>query len=372
MLTINVLHVYKTSFAQTQGGIEEVLLQLCTATAALGINNRIICLSPDCQEKEIIETACATVYCYPQSFEVASCGFSWELWKDFKRLSSWADVLHYQFPWPFADMLSLMRQDKAKPYIVSYQSDIVRQKLLRVLYQPIMDRFLRRASAVVATSPAYINSSDVLSKLKRKPELIPNGIDDELDGAHYQDEKVALKKIYGADFYLFIGVFRYYKGLMYLLEAAVKTGLPLLVVGGGPQEDEINAYIKQQQATNIHVLGHVSNKQKHALIDLAKALVLPSCERSEAYGMVLLEASRQGVPMISTELGSGTSYINITDETGLVVPPKNIEKLSEAMHYMADNDDIVMQMKGKARYRYEQNFTASLMGQRYLKLYQRC
>ena len=347
-----------------------MLLQLCTATAALGVNNRIVCLSPDCQDKEVIEVGCATVYCYPQSFEIASCGFSWELWKDFKRLSSWADVIHYQFPWPFADVLSLMRQNKQKPYIVSYQSDIVRQKLLRVLYQPIMDHFLKRASAVVATSPAYINSSDVLSKLKRKPELIPNGIDDELDAAQYQDEREVLEKVYGTGFYLFIGVFRYYKGLMYLLEAAVHTGYPLLIVGGGPQEKEIKAYIKQQQATNIQVLGHVSNNQKHALISLSKALVLPSCERSEAYGMVLLEASRQGVPMISTELGSGTSYINIADETGLVVPAKNVNKLSEAMHYMANNDADVEQMKGKARQRFEQHFTTSTMGQRYQQLYQ--
>ena len=104
------------------------------------------------------------------------------------------------------------------------------------------------------------------------------------------------------DFFLFLGVFRYYKGLNYLLEAAQQTGLDVVIAGDGPEAEKLYQYVQEHDLTNVHFLGYVTEQQKHALIDISTALILPSSERSEAYGMVLLEAARQGTPMISTEL----------------------------------------------------------------------
>ncbi|HIM07214.1 MAG TPA: glycosyltransferase, partial [Gammaproteobacteria bacterium] len=311
------------------------------------------------------------VYCYPLTVEIASCGFSWALWKDFNQLSNWADVIHYQFPWPFADILALIRQNKNTPYIVSYQSDIVRQRLWLRLYKPLMVKFLNNAHAVVATSPNYIASSKILNGLKRKPELIPNGIDDELGSSSYEQQKAELRAKYGEGFYLFIGAFRYYKGLKYLLESAKITKLPIVIVGSGPELKVIKQFIRENQLTHVHILGQVSDNQKHALISLAKALVLPSSERSEAYGMVLLEAARQGTPMISTELGSGTSFINVHGKTGLVVPSKNASELAKAMQYMQANPTEVAQMAIKAKSRFKTEFTSQIMARAYKQLYSR-
>ena len=344
--------------------------QLCQATSVLGVNNRIVCLSAACKEKEIIETPQALIYCYPLTAEIASCGFSWSLWQDFKRLSNWADVVHYQFPWPFADILALTRQNLKKPYIVSYQSDIVRQKSWYTLYRPLMNKFLEKAAAVVATSPKYIKSSLVLSRLKASVELIPNGIDKEPAFASYQQEYNEYYKAYGDKFFLFIGVFRYYKGLDYLLEAVQRTGLPIVIAGDGPELKALQRYVNEHKLEGVYFLGHVSNEQKYALIALTKALILPSSERSEAYGMVLLEAARQGVAMITTELQSGTSYINLHNETGLVVAAKNAEELSEAMRYFADNDEAVGKMATLAQQRFNKHFTAEHMAKAYVKLYQ--
>ena len=187
------MHVYKTSLPYTQGGIEEVILQLCRATTKLGVNNKVVCISKKCKKKEVISTPDAMIYCYPMSFEIASCGFSWPLWKEFKDLSEWADVIHYQFPWPFADLLALTRQSSSKSYIVSYQSDIIRQNVLNKLYQPLMNKFLDKAASVVATSQNYISSSTVLSTLEQAPVFIPNGIDKELNSDSYQKEKKNMK-----------------------------------------------------------------------------------------------------------------------------------------------------------------------------------
>tara|TARA_B100000795_G_scaffold186284_1_gene141553 strand:- start:1834 stop:2952 length:1119 start_codon:yes stop_codon:yes gene_type:complete len=368
-LKINVLHVYKTSLPYTQGGIEEVILQLCRATTKLGVNNKVVCISKRCKKKEIISTPDAMIYCYPMSFEIASCSFSWSLWRDFKKLSTWADVIHYQFPWPFADLLALTRQSSSKPYIVSYQSDIIRQNVLNKLYRPLMNTFLDKAASVVATSQNYISSSTVLSNIEQHPVFIPNGIAKELNPASYQLEKEEYEKIYGQNFFLFLGVFRYYKGLNYLLKAAQQTGLDVVIGGHGPEAEKLYQYVQEHDLTNVHFLGYVSEQQKHALIDLSTALILPSSERSEAYGMVLLEAARQGTPMISTELGSGTSYINAHNETGLVVPAKSSAQLAAAMQDMAEDAEMVKLMSIAAKKRFDNHFTAERMGKCYAELY---
>ena len=368
-MKINVLHVYKTYFPYSQGGIEEVIKQVCRATTKLGINNKIICISNRCKKKEIFETPDGMVHCYPMSFEIASCGFSWSLWRDFKDLSEWADVIHYQFPWPFADILALSRQQSSVPYIVSYQSDVVRQNSLKKIYQPLMNKFLANAASVVATSQNYIASSSVLCELKQPIVCIPNGISHEPDKNSYLKERKAYEKSYGKDFFLFVGVFRYYKGLNYLLEAAKQTGLDVVIAGDGAEAEVLHQFVKEHGLTNVHFLGHVTKQQKYALIDISTALILPSSERSEAYGMVLLEASRQSTPMISTELESGTSYINAHNETGLVVSPKNSTELAEAMRYMAENAHTVKLMSASAKNRFDNNFTGEIMGRCYADLY---
>jgi len=366
---IKVLHVYKTYFPYSQGGIEEVIYQICLSTSKLGLSNKVICISDQCTKKEIIETPGAVIYCYPMSFEIASCGFSRLLWQDFNDLSAWADIVHYQFPWPFADILALTRQSRDIPYIVSYQSDIIRQKGLNNFYKPLMNKFLKNAAAIVATSPKYIKSSAVLSQLKTKISLIPNGIDSAPSQVSFQKEYEEYHKSYGKDFFLFIGVFRYYKGLNYLLEAAKKSGLPIVIAGNGPEAKSLHSYAQTHKLKNVHFLGHITNNQKYALIALTKALILPASERSEAYGMVLLEAARQSTPMISTELQTGTSYINKNTETGVVVEAKNPEQLSDAMVKLNSDSTLISTMGDSAYKRYQQLFTSQEMAKAYSTLY---
>ena len=143
-----------------------------------------------------------------------------------------------------------------------------------------------------------------------------------------------------------------------------------MVIGGdGPESEKLYQYVHEHDLTNVHFLGYVTEQQKHALIDLSRALILPSSERSEAYGMVLLEAARQSTPMISTELDSGTSYINAHNETGLVISAKNSVHLAAAMQEMTENEDMVKSMSISAKKRFENHFTGEIMGKRYAELY---
>ena len=158
---MRILHVYRTYFPDSQGGLEEVIRQICLNSQAHGVESRVFCLSSDADPK-VIRRPEGRVYRAPRDFEVASCSMSRTALPMFKRLVDWADVVHYHFPWPFADFLHFAAQVN-KPTVLTYHSDIVRQRTLGKLYSPLMDQFLSSVDRIVCTSPNYFATSDVLS-----------------------------------------------------------------------------------------------------------------------------------------------------------------------------------------------------------------
>jgi rhamnosyl/mannosyltransferase len=365
---MRVLHVYKTYYPDSVGGIEQVLLQLTQGLAGLGIENRIFTLSPTAQPA-VIRRAEAEVHRSSVMLDIASNPMSLRAIGEFRRQLAWADVVHYQFPWPFGDLLHVLCAGR-KPSVVSYQSDVVRQKRLMRAYAPLMKRFLGSVDQVIATSPGYIETSPVLQALQRPACVIPNGIDEaaypHVDPAAVQRWRDEL----GEGFFLFVGVLRYYKGLHTLLEAARGFGGRIVIAGDGEEWATLERQVAKESGTsNVRLLGHVSDEDKMALLHLSRAFVFPSHLRSEAFGMSLVEAAMAGKPMISCEIGTGTSYINLDGVTGWTVPPDDASRLREAMHSLQSDLKLAEAMGQRARQRYEEVFTAQRMARAYLDVY---
>ena len=363
-----ILHVYRTYFPDTQGGLEETIRQICRGTTSLGVENRICCLSRS-PDPQILLREEAEVHRFPLSFEVASCGFSTSVLSGFRSLIAWADVVHYHFPWPFADLLHLL-VSPVKPAIITYHSDIIRQKSLLFLYRPLMRYFLRQADCIVTTSKNYLVTSNILNQFRDKVEIIPIGLDRDSYPQLSDDRLAEVRDRMGVGFFLFVGVLRYYKGLHILLDAVRDTDLKVVIVGSGPVEQELKQRAAKMGLQNVCFLGHVSDEEKIALIKLAKAIVFPSYLRSEAFGVALLEGAMCGKPLISTEIGTGTSYVNRHGETGFVVPPADAAKFREAMQRLDRDADAVECMGRAACERYELLFTGKLMGEQYTRLYE--
>ncbi len=111
----------------------------------------------------------------------------------------------------------------------------------------------------------------------------------------------------GEKFFLFVGNLRYYKGLHVLLDAL--EGTPFRAVLSGPaHEQELRRQAARLNLTQVDFVGPVGDEDKVALLTLCRALTFPSHLRSEAFGISLLEGAMFGKPMISTEIGTGTSY----------------------------------------------------------------
>ncbi len=363
---MNVLHVYRTYFPDSQGGLEESIRQICCNTKSLGTENRILTLSRNADPAVLIRPE-AQVHRFPLTWEVSSNGLSIKAFFKYRELTEWADVVHYHFPWPFADMLHLYHKPRSAT-VLTYHSDIIRQRMLSTFYRPVMTRFLQKMDRVVATSPAYAATSPVLNRLSQKTRVIPFG----LDPTSYPSETVdGLKWARGGGepFFLFIGVLRYYKGLHILLDAVAGSELYLVIAGSGPMDHLLRQEVSRRGAENIRFLGQVSDQEKVALIKSCTALVLPSHLRSEAFGISLLEGAMHGRPLISTEIGTGTSYVNEHLKTGIVVPSGDARMLREAMEYLARHPQAAEEMGVAAHERYQRLFTGKKMGEAYYSLY---
>jgi rhamnosyl/mannosyltransferase len=163
---------------------------------------------------------------------------------------------------------------------------------------------------------------------------------------------------------------RYYKGLHILLEAIAGTDIPVVIVGDGPIENELKQQARALGINNVHFLGALPETDKVALLTLCYALAFPSHLRSEAFGISLLEGAMFGKPMISSEIGTGTSYVNIGNVTGLVVPPNDAVALRQSLEYLLANPQTAAEMGRRAYERYQDLFTADKMAQNYVRLYQ--
>ena len=364
---MKVLHFYKTALPDTVGGVEQIINQLARDASKLGVESHVLSLSSD----RVSRTETINGYTSHRerlNFQLASTGFSASAFSRFSQLSKKVDVIHYHFPWPFMDIVHFVTRVN-KPTIVTYHSDIIRQKKLLKLYEPIMFRFLSKVDRIVATSPNYLETSYVLKKFSNKVKVIPIGLDKiDYPGPSIDNENYWRKRV-GDKFFLFVGVLRYYKGLHILLEAAKNMSYPIVIVGAGPIEQELKVMAIKLNLQNIHFLGFLPESDKTTLMKLCYSVVFPSHLRSEAFGISLLEGAMYGKPMISSEIGTGTTYINIADETGLVVPPSDPVALRQAMIYLWDNPIMAAKMGVNAQARYLKYFTANKMVDSYVDLY---
>jgi rhamnosyl/mannosyltransferase len=363
---MRVLHFYRVYFPENETGIPRTIRSLVRAGSKLGIDATVLALGPQ-RGKTRTEMDGHTVWKAHRDGSVGSADFSASVFGLFSELARQTDVVHYHFPWPFMDLVHLVTRPR-KPTVVTYHSDIVRQKRALWLYRPAMNAFLGRVDRIVATSPPYVESSEVLRRYRDKVAVVPLGLDEDHPRAD-AGIRDAWRQRFGERFFLFTGELRYYKGLDALLDAARRVSAPIVILGDGPLGPELKRKAAAERIDNVHFVGRLGDADKFALLDLCRAFIFPSNVRSEAFGLSLIEASMAGKPMVTCEIGTGTSFVNVAGLTGFVVPPDDPAALAGAMERLATDDGLVARMGAEARRRYERLFTAEAMGRGYLEVY---
>jgi rhamnosyl/mannosyltransferase len=367
---MHVLYIYK-DYYPVLGGIENHLRVLAEGMAARGHRITVLVTSTT-RHTQVNQIDNLTIIKAARHLHAASTPVSLHMLLYARQMRE-IDIVHVQMPYPPGDLAALA-VPQHPPLIVSYQSDIVRQRRLLRLYGPLLHLTLSRAACILASSPAYIHSSPWLRRHAARCEVFPLSVDPARFASADPIAVAALRQRYGTPLVLFVGRLRYYKGLHVLLQAVSRlhSNAQVLLVGSGPEEARLREQARDLQIRErVHFLGDVSDTELPAIYHAANVLVLPSHLRAEAFGIVQLEAQAAGLPVVCTELGTGTSYITRHGSTGFVVPPDDPAALARALDVLLENPLLARQMGAAGRTRAESEFSHSLLLDRLEDLYSR-
>lgn len=358
---MRIVHVYK-DYYPVLGGIENHVRLLAEAQAALGHDVTVLVTDPGARTSRE-ELNGVRVIRAARLATVASTPLSVALPRELMRVD--ADITHLHYPYPVGEVAHLLAR-RGRRAVLSYHSDIVRQRRIMRVYAPIMGRVMRSVDRILVATPNYLESSSVLRAFSDKCCVIPYGIDRRrFVEADAEGARALRRRLGGGRLLLFVGVLRYYKGLRYLLEAMprldARLDARLVIVGDGPEGEALR---RQAEALGVkrrvRFVGRVPDEELPLYYRAADLFVLPASERSEAFGLVQLEAMSSGLPVLCTELGTGTSYVNRHGDSGWVVPPRDAGALARAIDRLLGDDALRRRLAAGALARSEQ-FSAGRM-----------
>jgi rhamnosyl/mannosyltransferase len=276
------------------------------------------------------------------------------------------DVIHLHFPHPVGVMSYLAsRKPRRHAVVVTYHSDIVRQARLLTFFRPFMQRVLARADRIICTSQTYLETSPELGAHRDRCLVVPLGIDVRRWRPTPDAEAKGreLRARYGTPLLVGVGRLTYYKGFEHAIRAMRQLEANLVVVGEGPLRERLAASAREcGVADRVHLVGDVPDLRPFFLA--ADAFVFPSVARSEAFGIVQLEAMASGLPVVNTALDSGVPFVSRHGETGFTVPPADADALAGAIRELLRDPARRAALGAAARRRVEQEFGKEAMAAR--------
>lgn len=370
---MRILH-YGKFYPPYFGGIEKVTYDLVEGMTAKGHKADVLCFSETSHSSSELAPAGYRIIRSGCFAHVASTPLSFRNIFQFCAIASEYDVIHIQLPNPVANLALLLSCTRTK-VVVHWQCDIVKQKKLLFFYDPLQQWMLRRADAILASTPTYAEGSPWLCKHLDKVTVVPLGVDVS-DKVTNPDKVAEVRARYANKKIVFaLGRLIYYKGFEYLVEAAkfLPDDYVVLIGGKGELHDKLNQIIAAENLQGkVFLLGSLPGADMGAYFTACDVFCLPSVERSEAFGLVQAEAMSFGKPVVSTNIpGSGVGWVNKDGVSGFVVEPKNPEALADGIKRTLADPEIYRKLSDGARARFDEQFTTERMVDRVLALYER-
>lgn len=288
----------------------------------------------------------------------------------FRRICCNYDIVHVHHPDPMAAVTLWLSGYKGK-VVLHWHSDILKQRILLKLYRPLQDWLLRRADLIIGTSPVYLKESPFLKHVQDKTICLPIGV-----SAIVPDE-AAVEKLgqrYGGKKIVFsLGRLVPYKGFTHLIDAAryLSNDYVVLIGGTGTLRKKLEKKIRRLGLENkVMLLGRIPKNELPAYFGASKVFCLPSVQKTEAFGIVQIEAMSCGKPVVATRIPhSGVAWVNQHGVSGLNVTPGNARELAQAIQHIADDDAVYEQYAVSAKNRYQDLFTKERMIDNSLRIY---
>lgn len=339
------------------GGVEKVMLVLTQGLSERDIECDMLCAS-DGGEAEIIKlNDCGRVIVTRTLFKAKSTMISPQMVTFLRRIARDYDIIHVHHPDPMAALALYASGYKGK-VVLHWHSDILRQRMLKHLYAPLQRWLLKRADVVICTSPNYAEGSSALRSVADRLRCVPIGVRPVTpDEGIVEDIR---RRVSGRKVIFSLGRLIPYKGFHNLILAACHLPDDYLVVigGAGMLERELSNMISDYNLeSKVMMLGRISNRERDAWMAAASVFCLPSVEKTEAFGIVLIEAMSVGCPVIATKIyGSGTSWVNLDGFSGINVSCGNPSEIAEAAVRIIDGSNPG-DYRANARRRWEEMFT---------------
>ena len=356
-------------FYPIRGGVEKVMWDLTRGLSARGIPCDMLCAEEGRSETIHLHQH-GTVYCIRTWFKAAATMIAPGMISWLRKHKKEYDIIHVHHPDPMACLALKLSGYKGR-VILHWHSDIIKQKHFLKFYLPLQQWLIKRADTIIGTSPVYIKESPYLKDVQEKTVAVPIGIDPVTADpvlAHKWKERYPDKKLVVS-----IGRLVPYKGYGYLIDAATRLGpdYQVLIIGDGPIREnlleEARHYGMEQK---VKFLGYVADEEAHALLSAADVFVLSSVMKTEAFGIVQIEAMSLGIPVVATIIPeSGVSWVNADGISGLNVPAMDPDALAEAISRICSDSSLRNNLSKGASERFQNLFTIDRMVNETIKIY---
>ncbi len=372
MKNLRICHLGKF-YPPAPGGIETHVRTLALAQADLGANVQVFCMRHDPGPTTTEWDGPVEVTRFGRALSAAKLDYCPDLVAALRDVD--ADVLHMQVPNPTM-ILALLAARPRLPLVVMYQSDVIRQRLRSLLFRPIERLAYRQVRAIVASSPTYPGGSSFLRSYGDRLQVLPMGIDLKPylePSLEDRDEAMRIQVRHGRGGPIWLGAGRmvYYKGFHNAIRALTRVPGTLLLAGDGPERQALEDEAKELGVSDrVVFLGNLHYRAIVPYYLAATAFWFPSNARSEAFGLVQVEAMACGCPVINTAIPhSGVSWVSLHDQTGLTVPINDPLAFANAAQRLLNEPGLRDRLSEGARRRASAEFDHRVMAQRSLDLY---
>ena len=310
------------------------------------------------------------ILCHRTLIEAAKTMIAPSMVTRLRRIAKDYDIIHIHHPDPMAAMALRLSGYKGK-VVLHWHSDILSQKALLRFYLPIQNWLIKRADTIVGTTPVYLAESPYLQGVQKKCRCIPIGIEPIISDSVRERE---IRNEYSGRRIIFsLGRLVEYKGYRYLIEAAkyLDDSFMILIGGGGPLRESLQREIDELGVeSRVKLLGKVPQEDLASYYGASELFCMSSVMKTEAFGIVQIEAMSAGRPVIATKIPeSGVSWVNEDGISGINVAPRDSKAIAEAIRTITDNEATWKKFSAGAAKRFAENFTKEKMIARCLNIY---
>lgn len=359
-------------FFPIKGGVEKVMYDLMIGLSERAVDCDMLCAVSKGSEGTVSLNAHARLIGCKTLKTVAATKIAPDMIAVLRQICQQYDIIHVHHPDPMACLALFLSGYKGK-VVLHWHSDIQKQKILLRLYEPLQSWMIRRADKIVGTTPVYLAESPYLRHVQQKTEVLPIGVlpmVPDAEGVRKIRERYAGRKIVFS-----LGRLVAYKGYRYLVDAAkyLDDSYVILIGGSGALKNELQAQITANNLQHkVILLGRVSDEELPSYYGACDVFCMSSVMKTEAFGIVQIEAMSCGKPVIATNIPhSGVSWVNAHGCSGLNVTPGNSEEMAEAIKAIVNNRETYDTYSQGAMKRYQDVFTKEQMINQCLNIYKR-